>query len=140
MCIRDSKSLTATVDTNGNVIDTLINERLEQNRDGYFDRNNERWDVLGKNFKPLTASWVLIGEESLTQNTMKGEINFWGNRLKARNNWVRDNLQTLESFRFYKPLTGYIVLTVLLYLTPITAASILVYYSFKEKNPYKRIN
>lgn len=134
------KSLTATVDTNGNVIDTLINERLEQNRDGYFDRNNERWDVLGKNFKPLTASWVLIGEESLTQNTMKGEINFWGNRLKARNNWVRDNLQTLESFRFYKPLSGYIVLAVLLYLTPITAASILIYYSFKEKNPYKIIN
>ena len=136
------KSLSVTVDKNGNATNAMIAERLSQNKNGYFKRNNERWKVLGKKVmrkKPVSASWVLLGEWSLTHSTMEEEINFWGDRLKARNDWVRTNLHTLESFKFYKPITGYIFLTILLYLTPIAAATIFVAYSFREKNMYTKL-
>lgn len=135
--IEKVKDMSDTIDVNQVAIDHLIELRTNQTGKGYFNRNNERWDVLGKNYR-VNSAWILLGERSLTEDTMQKEIGFWGDRLKARNKWLKDNIHTLEEFHFLRPMGGYIAVAVTLYLVPLIVAGILVYLSFR-RNTYQLV-
>lgn len=130
--IEKVKNMSNTIDVNQVAIDHLIELRTNQTSKGYFDRNNERWDVLGKNYR-VNSAWILLGERSLTEDTMQKEVDFWGDRLKARNKWLKDNIHTLEEFDFIDPMAGYIAVAVTLYLVPLILAGILVWVSCTRK-------
>ena len=133
--IRRVKEQKSIIDTNKQIFDDLIVERRSQK--DYFDRNNQRWDVFNKRYRPFDPSFVYFGPA--IKSTFEKQLDDFQDKIDKRNRWLKDNIDRLKRFTYGSDAWKMILLAVLLDVTPLILLLLGLYRFFPSRPEYVRI-
>ena len=125
-----------TIENNINIVLNTIKIRRQEFKDGFFDREIERWGMFGKKRDSSYIMYKLYN--SYSEKTPDLELDSLKDFFEKRSTWMSNNI---ESFDGYSVSYDYAWLTVILYISPLWLyCLVLCCLSFKKKNPYTEVS
>ena len=127
-----------TVIQNREIVLNLIEERREQFKKGYFDKEIERWGMFGK--KRQSDYVIYLAYRAWSKETPELELDYMKHYFETRSKWMEDNIESFDGYQvsFVYVWTHLLVLTIPLWLSFIVGVVMIISH-FAKKNSYSRV-
>lgn len=117
----------------------VIEERREQFKKGYFDKEVERWGMFGK--KRQSSYVVYLAYRAWSKETPELELDYMEDYFKTRSQWMEENIETFDGYGVSNVhvWTHLVLLTTPLWFSFLVGIWFVIEYFCCKGNKYKRV-
>lgn len=138
------KANNATIAENKQIFLNLIDTRIQQYHNQYFDKEIERWGLYGKKREEsLDIVALAHGSSARQRNSFLDELAFMKQKITDRSDWMQDNINTFDGFVLehkFQYVTFILNLWFPIILVVITTAYWIYYALNRKRLGYRRLD